>query len=269
MTNIAITGAAGRMGLTLVAAINEHPDLILAAALERQGVDAIGKDVGILAGLGPLGVPVTDNLAAVCDRFDVLIDFTVASATATNIEICRALGKKMVIGTTGLNAAQKATLTSAGNSIAIVFASNYSVGVNVTFKLAEIAAGILGTSVDIEIIEAHHRHKVDAPSGTALSLGEAIAGALGRNLNEVAVHGREGITGERDRNTIGFHAIRGGEIVGDHTVVFAGTGERLEITHRAQSRMNFAEGALRAASFVVNQSHGVYDMQQVLGLKTI
>ena len=268
MTNVAITGAAGRMGLTLVAAINAHPGLTLTAAIERQGVDAIGQDVGILAGLGPLGVLVADNLAAVCNQFDVLIDFTIASATAANIETCLAHGKKMVIGTTGLDAAQKAALATAGKGIAIAFASNYSVGVNVTFKLAEIAAGILGDSVDIEIIEAHHRHKVDAPSGTALSLGEAIAGALGRNLDEVAVHGRDGITGERDRNTIGFHAIRGGEIVGDHTVVFAGAGERLEITHRAQSRMNFAEGALRAAAFIVNQSHGVYDMQQVLALKT-
>lgn len=266
MANVAITGAAGRMGRTLIAELKDRPELSLTAAIERPGADTLGADSGELAGIGHNGIPITDDLEAACDSFDVLIDFTVAGAVAGNIDICQRHGKRMVIGTTGLDDGQKTLIETAGKDIAIVFASNYSVGVNVTFKLAEIAAGILGDDVDIEIIEAHHRHKVDAPSGTALSLGEAIAGALGRDLKDVAVYGRQGVTGERDRQTIGFHAIRAGEIVGDHTVIFSSAGERLEISHHAQSRTNFAAGALRAAGWVTDQAVGVFDMKDVLGL---
>lgn len=265
MTRVAITGAGGRMGRTLAAAVDDHDGLTLAAAVERPGAGYIGADVGELAGIGAVGVIVADDLTAACDEFDVLIDFTIADATLANVDICRANGKKMIIGTTGLNDAQRERIEAAGSEIAIVQASNFSVGVNATFRLAEMAARMFGDDVDIEIVEAHHRHKVDAPSGTALSLGETVANALGRNLDEVAVHGRQGITGARDRHSIGFHAIRGGEIVGEHTVVFAGDGERLEITHRAQSRMNFARGAVRAAIWVMDQPPGVYDMQDVLG----
>lgn len=265
MTRVAITGAGGRMGRVLAAAIHDNDGTTLAAAIERPGTGYIGTDVGELAGIGPMGVIIGDDLAAAGDRFDVLIDFTVADATEANVDVCREHGKKMVIGTTGLSDAQSRKVEAAASEIAIVHASNYSVGVNATFRLADMAARMLGDDVDIEIIEAHHRHKVDAPSGTALSLGKAVAEALGRNLDQVAVHGREGMTGARDRRTIGFHAIRGGEIVGEHTIIFAGDGERLEITHRSQSRMNFAQGAVRAAIWVMDQGPGRYDMQDVLG----
>ncbi|XOV85967.1 MAG: 4-hydroxy-tetrahydrodipicolinate reductase [Pseudomonadota bacterium] len=267
MVRLGITGAAGRMGRMLVSAIHEHRDLTLAAAIERPGHPLLGADAGEVAGVGQLGVAITDDLARACEAFDVLIDFTIADATAANLEICRQHGRRMVIGTTGLSREQIDALTAAARDIAIVFAPNYSVGVNVTFKLAEIAARILGDTVDIEIIEAHHRHKVDAPSGTAIGLGQAVAGALDRSLEEVSVHGRSGVTGERDVREIGFHSIRAGEIVGDHTVLFASAGERVEITHRAQTRLNFAEGALRAAVWVAGRDHGLSDMQDVLGLK--
>ena len=266
MANVAIVGAAGRMGRTLIAGLEAHDDLTLAAAIDLPGLSVQGADSGELAGIGSNGVPVTDNLEAACDKFDVLIDFTIASAVAGNVEICRRHGKKMVIGTTGLDDSQKQAIADAGNEIAIVFAPNYSIGVNMTFKLAEIAARIMGDDVDIEIIEAHHRHKVDAPSGTALRLGETVAGALGRDLDEVAVYGREGITGERDRSSIGFHSIRAGEIIGDHTVMFTSEGETLEIRHHSRSRTHFAAGALRAAAWIVDQSRGVFDMKDVLGL---
>lgn len=266
MTNVAIVGAAGRMGRTLIAGLEARGELTLAAAIDRPGISFIGADSGELAGIGTNGVPVTDDLEAACDKFDVLVDFTIASAVAGNVDICRRHGKKMVIGTTGLDEAQKQVIADAGKEIAIVFAPNYSIGVNMTFKLAEIAAGILGDDVDIEIIEAHHRHKVDAPSGTALRLGEAVAGALGRDLDEVAIYGRQGITGERDRKAIGFHSIRAGEIIGDHTVMFTSAGETLEIRHHSQSRTHFAAGALRAAAWVGEKTAGVFDMKDVLGL---
>ncbi|MBD3648312.1 MAG: 4-hydroxy-tetrahydrodipicolinate reductase [Pseudomonadales bacterium] len=266
MTNIAITGAAGRMGRALVTVISETEGIRLAAAIDRKDHPAIGSDAGELAGIGRLDVPLVDSLESVLDRFDILIDFTIADATAANLETCAAHGKKMVIGTTGLDESQRARVRECGEDIAIVFAPNYSVGVNATFKLLEVAARIFGDDADIEIIEAHHRHKVDAPSGTALRMGEVVAGALGRNLDEVAQHGREGQTGERDRQTIGFHAIRGGDIVGDHTAVFAIAGERVEITHRSHSRMNFAGGAVRAALWLRSVDRGVYDMQDVLNL---
>lgn len=267
MTNIAITGAAGRMGKQLINVVCETAGVELTAAIEQPGNPAVGSDAGDIAGVGSLGVSVVDDLAAVCDRFDVLIDFTIADATVANLDICASRGKKMVIGTTGLDDRGERKLAEAGKQVAIVRAPNFSVGVNATFKLLEVAAGIFGNDVDVEIIEAHHRHKVDAPSGTALRMGEVIADTLGRDLDAVAEHGREGHTGERAPDTIGFHAIRAGDIVGDHTVVFAAAGERVEITHRAHSRMNFAGGAVRAAAWVNTMAAGVYDMQDVLGLR--
>ncbi len=269
MVNVAVTGASGRMGRTLIEALGNTAGLTLTAAVERPGLVEIGRDAGELAGVGTCGVKITDSLEAVCADFDVLIDFTIADATTANVEICRRNGRKMVIGTTGLNQDQLATLDTAAVQIPIVHASNFSVGVNVTFRLAEIAARILGDSVDVEILEAHHRHKVDAPSGTAVTLGQVIARELGRDLNTDAVYGREGFTGERARRTIGFNSVRAGDIVGEHTVMFAGEGERIEITHRAQSRMNFAVGALRAAEFVAGRDHGIYDMRDVLGLHDV
>ena len=266
MTRVGVVGAAGKMGRTLISLIQQSSDLSLCAAIEQPGVAVLGQDAGELAGAGSAGVPITDDLGAATADIDVLIDFTVAPATAANLEVCRESGTRMVIGTTGLTADQVSRLHEIGKKLPIVFASNYSVGVNAAFELVESAARILGGDVDVEIIEAHHRHKVDAPSGTALTLGERVAKGLGRNLSEVAVHGREGITGARNRQTIGFHAIRGGEIVGEHTVMFISGGESLEITHRSQSRLNFAEGALRAAGWIADQPAGVYDMRDVLGL---
>jgi 4-hydroxy-tetrahydrodipicolinate reductase len=218
-------------------------------------------------GIGATGVRVSDSLEQACSDFDVLIDFTIASATASNLKTCVDLGKKMVIGTTGLSESQMLLLDDCAGKIPIVFAPNMSIGVNVTFKLLEYAARILGDSVDVEIIEAHHRNKVDAPSGTALRMGEILARALDRDLQDVAVFGREGDTGARDKATIGFETIRAGDIVGEHTVMFAGQGERIEISHKASSRNNFAQGALRAAAWIENRASGKYDMQDVLGLK--
>jgi 4-hydroxy-tetrahydrodipicolinate reductase len=269
MIKIAVTGAAGRMGRTLIQAIQETPGLVLAAAVEQPGFSGLGADAGELAGVGRLEVPVVADLAAVAASFDVLIDFTVAAATVPNLEVCARYGKAMVIGTTGHDEQQLAAIARLSATTGVVAAPNYSVGVNATFKLLEVAAGIFGDDVDIEIIEAHHRHKVDAPSGTALRMGEVVAERLGRKLKEVAVFGREGTGVERDRQTIGFSTVRGGDIVGEHTVIFAGAGERLEITHRAHSRMNFAEGALRAARWLADKPQGLYDMQDVLGLRAL
>jgi 4-hydroxy-tetrahydrodipicolinate reductase len=267
MTKVGVVGAAGKMGKTLISLIDASDQLVLAAAIEQPGNVEIGEDAGKCAGARASGVAITDDLASVAGELDVLIDFTVAPATVANIEICLKSQTRMVIGTTGLSESETARLHEVGMDLPIVFASNYSIGVNATFQLVEKAAEIFGDSVDVEIIESHHRHKVDAPSGTALSLGEHVSKGLGRDLSEVAEHGRKGITGARERETIGFHAIRGGEIVGEHTVMFIAAGERLEITHRAQSRSNFAEGALRAAGWVVDQPPGVYDMLDVLGLR--
>jgi 4-hydroxy-tetrahydrodipicolinate reductase len=227
----------------------------------------LGKDAGELAGIGANQVMISGDLAGQADSYDVLIDFTRPEVTMRNLEICRMTGKRMVIGTTGFNPEQRGALAKAGNDIALVVAPNMSVGVNLCFKLLETAAKVLGDEVDIEIVEAHHRHKVDAPSGTALRMGEVVAKALGRDLKTCAVYGREGNTGERDRKTIGFATVRAGDIVGDHTVMFAGIGERVEITHKASSRMTFANGALRAAAWVMGQGNGLYDMQDVLGLR--
>ena len=266
MLNIAVTGAAGRMGRALIAAcdLNEHSRL--SAAIERPGNTLVGSDAGDLAGLGPLNVKVTDRLEDVIDTFDALIDFTRPEATLQNLETCVTHGKRIVIGTTGFDDEGKRAINEAAATTGVVFAPNMSVGVNLCLKLRDTAARILGDGVDVEVIEAHHRHKVDAPSGTAIRMGEVIAHALGRDLADCAVYGREGITGARDRKTIGFETIRAGDIVGDHTVLFAGEGERVEITHKASSRMTFANGAVRAAVWLQQQPAGLYDMQDVLGL---
>lgn len=267
MTRIAITGAAGRMGRALIEATHQDEGLVLAAAIEHSGNSLVGADAGELAGLGHLGVPVVDQLDQVLDQFDVLIDFTRPEASERHLQICAAAGKSMVIGTTGFSDSQKDFIQTCAGQMGIVFAPNMSVGVNLCLKLLDMAARVLGDQVDIEIIEAHHRHKVDAPSGTALRMGEVVADALGRDLKECAVYGREGHTGERKRNTIGFETIRAGDIVGEHTVMFADIGERIEITHKASSRMTFARGAVRAAAWLTRQNKGLYDMQDVLGLK--
>lgn len=265
-TRIAVAGAAGRMGRTLVRAVAEDDGLQLGAATERLGASELGADAGELAGVGVLGVPVVDAVASVLDGFDTLIDFTVPQATLAALDACRVAGKGMVIGTTGFDEAGMADIRQAAQSIPILMAPNMSVGVNLMFRLVEQAARALGDEVDIEVIEAHHRHKIDAPSGTALHLGEVLAKTLGRDLSEVAEYGRHGETGARPRRTIGFSALRGGDIVGDHRVLFAGDGECLEITHRAASRMNFAKGALRAAKFLSGRRSGLYDMQDALGI---
>ncbi len=267
MTRIAIVGAAGRMGRNLIQAVYDADDKELGAAIERPDSSLLGSDAGELAGVGRLGVFLVDNLEQVLDDFDVLIDFTAPAATMTHVEICRQAGKAMVIGTTGLSEEEKDKLKEASAHIGIMFAPNMSIGVNLCFKLLDMAARVLGDDVDIEVIEAHHRHKVDAPSGTALRMGEVVAEALGRDLSECAVYGREGHTGERDRKTIGFETIRAGDVVGDHTVLFAAMGERVEITHKASSRMTFANGAVRAAGWIKEKGKGLFDMQDVLGLR--
>lgn len=264
---VGILGAAGRMGRTLIEAVQAYDGLQLAAAVDAPGSSLIGADAGELIGQGKLGVALVADLADVINDADVYIDFTIPEATERNIELCREHGKKLVIGTTGLTDEQKAKLASASEQTAICFAANYSVGVTLSLTLLDVAAKVLGDDVDIEVIEAHHRHKIDAPSGTALAMGEVVADALGRDLKECAVYGREGRTGERDRKTIGFETIRAGDIVGEHTVMFAADGERLEITHKATSRMNFARGAVRAAAWLGQQSSGLFDMQDVLSLK--
>lgn len=267
MTRIAITGAAGRMGRTLIEACQRADGLRLTVALEHPQSSLIGGDAGELAGLGRSGVRVGADLAVAVNDFDVLIDFTRPEATLANLEVCRAAGRRVVIGTTGFTEAQRECIGAAARDIAIVFAPNMSVGVNLCLKLLDLAARVLGDEVDVEVIEAHHRHKVDAPSGTALRMGEVVAAALGRDLRTCAVYGREGHTGERIPGTIGFETIRAGDIVGDHTVMFAGTGERVEITHKASSRMTFARGAVRAAGWLMVHERGLFDMQDVLGLR--
>jgi 4-hydroxy-tetrahydrodipicolinate reductase len=266
MLRIAVAGASGRMGLCLIRAAAQTNKTALVVAVSRPGSDAVGKDAGELAGIGALGVKVVDDLAAVANQFDVLIDFTRPGASMAYIELCRQSGKKIVIGTTGYSEAQKAVINDAAKDVAIVLAPNMSVGVNLSLKLLEMTARVMGDYTDIEIIEAHHRHKVDAPSGTALRMGEVIADTLGRDLKHCAIYGREGITGERDKKTIGFSTIRAGDIVGEHTVMFADDGERVEITHKATSRMTFANGAIRAALWLKDKPKGLYDMQDVLGL---
>ena len=265
---IAVTGAAGRMGKTLIEAVHAAaPHALLSAAIERAESSLIGADAGELAGIGRNGIIVVGSIDSVINQFDVLIDFTAPVATLANIEACAKHGKKMVVGTTGFNAEQKKQLLALAEKTGAVIASNYSIGVNLCFKLLDTAARVLGDEVDIEVYEAHHRHKVDAPSGTALRMGEVVAQALGRDLDKVAVYGREGQTGARARDTIGFATVRAGDIVGDHTVMFAADGERVEITHKASSRMSFARGAVRAAQWLPTQKAGLYDMQDVLNLR--
>ncbi|GAB3281646.1 4-hydroxy-tetrahydrodipicolinate reductase [Parahaliea aestuarii] len=264
---IGITGVAGRMGRTLVEAVAAADGVTLAAALERPDSSLIGADAGELAGLGKNGVAVSGALSEVIDSMDVLIDFTIPDATLANVALCAEHGVAMVIGTTGFTARQQQQIDDAAGRIAVCKASNFSTGVNLCFKLLDMAARVLGDDVDIEIIEAHHRHKIDAPSGTALSMGGVVANALGRDLAEVAIYGREGQTGARERETIGFATVRAGDVVGDHTVLFAADGERIEITHKASSRMSFGRGAVRAARWLATREPGLYDMQDVLGLK--
>jgi 4-hydroxy-tetrahydrodipicolinate reductase len=267
MIRVAVVGAAGRMGKTLIEAVTAAEGMALTAATEQPDSSLVGADAGEVAGVGRLGVTISHSLTKVIDDFDVVIDFTGPTATLIHLDVCRQHGKAMVIGTTGLDEAQKAKIRDASQDIAIVFAPNMSVGVNLCFRLLQLAAEVMGDDADIEIVEAHHRHKVDAPSGTALRMGEVVAAALGRDLADVAVYGREGQTGARDRQTIGFETIRAGDVVGEHTVWFATEGERVEITHKASSRMTFAKGAARAAGWLAEQEKGLFDMQDVLGLR--
>lgn len=267
MTRVAVCGAAGRMGRTILEVCRDDGDVTVTAAIEHSASPALGRDAGEIAGIGNLGIEIVSDAAAVMDGFDVLVDFTLAQAVVENVKKCRSAGRKMVIGTTGMDDAQKAVIREAAEDIAIVFAPNMSIGVNLCFKLVELAAKAIGGSTDIEIIEAHHNQKKDAPSGTAVRMGEIIADTLGRNLAEHAVYGRQGHTGVRDPKTIGFETIRAGDIVGDHTVMFAGAGERVEIVHRATSRKTFAGGAVLAAKWLKNREKGLFDMQDVLGLR--
>ena len=262
---IAIAGSAGRMGRALLEAVVSAPDLALHAALEARGHTALGKDAGELIG-SACGVALEDDLAAIAGS-NVLIDFTRPEGTLAHLGACRTHGVKMVIGTTGFSAAAAASIATGAREIAIVMAPNMSVGTNLVFRLIAQAAQVLNEGYDIEIIEAHHRHKVDAPSGTALKMGEIVAATLGRDLAACAVHGRHGVTGERDAKAIGFSAIRGGDIVGDHTVLFAGSGERVEVSVKASSRATYAQGAMRAARWLQSKSSGLFDMQDVLGLR--
>jgi 4-hydroxy-tetrahydrodipicolinate reductase len=263
---VAVAGASGRMGHMLIEALRASDDCALAGAIDIASSLAIGNDAAAFLGHAS-GVPVMADVRAALARAQVLIDFTRPEGTMAHLAACRELGVKMVIGTTGFSESQKAQIADSARDIAIVMAPNMSVGVNVTLKLLEMAAKALSTGYDIEVIEAHHRHKVDAPSGTALKMGEVIAQALGRDLKDCAVYDRHGVTGERDPSTIGFATIRGGDIVGDHTVLFAGTGERIEITHRSASRATYAQGSLRAVRFLAGHSTGLFDMFDVLGLK--
>jgi 4-hydroxy-tetrahydrodipicolinate reductase len=262
----AIAGASGRMGRTLIEAVQQDAGAVLAAALDLAGSPFIGRDAGELVG-APCGVKIGADLDAALAAADCLIDFTRPEGTLVHLEACRRHKVSLVIGTTGFTAEGKAAIQVAAREIPIVFAPNMAVGVNAVFKLLDVAARILDQGYDVEVIEAHHRHKVDAPSGTALRMGEVVASALGRDLAECAVYGREGHTGERPAQQIGFATIRGGDIVGDHTVLFAGGGERIEITHKSASRMPYAQGALRAGRFMRGRAGGLFDMQDVLGLK--
>ena len=263
---VSVAGASGRMGQMLVEAVRDSGDCVLSGALDVSGSAAMGQDAGAFAGHAT-GVRITADVAAGLSHSHCLIDFTRPEGTMDHLRACEAQGVNLVIGTTGFSDAQKAEIAQAAKRIAIVMAPNMSVGVNVTLKLLEMAAKAMATGYDIEIIEAHHRHKVDAPSGTALKMGEVIADALGRDLKDCAVYAREGVTGERDPSSIGFATIRGGDIVGDHTVLFAGTGERIEITHKSSSRATYAQGSLRAVRFLSGKTTGLFDMFDVLGLR--
>jgi 4-hydroxy-tetrahydrodipicolinate reductase len=267
MTNIIVAGATGRMGSRLSALSYEYPELALTGAFERTGHKDIGKDIGVLVGVGEKNIVLAEGLGAVIDGGDVIIDFTAPGATLANVASAVSKNKAIVIGTTGLEKEQIEQIRIAARDIPIMFAPNFSVGVNLLLKVLHDIARVLGDEYDIEVIEAHHRLKKDAPSGTALKLAQVIANAVNRDLDEVGIYARKGIIGERTKKEIGIQTIRGGDIVGDHTVMFCGLGERIEITHKASSRDTFARGALRAASWIVKQKPGLYDMQDVLGLK--
>ncbi len=263
---VVIAGCSGRMGHVLLECVFADTDLVLHGALDRADNPQLGRDAGEQLGKVS-GVKVTDNIDDALKNADVLVDFTRPEASMLYLAACQKHQVKMIIGTTGFSAEEKQVIEAAAKNVAIVFAPNMSVGVTLLINLVQSAAKVLNEGYDIEIIEAHHRHKVDAPSGTALRLGEAAASALGRDLAECAVYGREGVTGERDPSTIGFATVRGGDVVGDHTVLFAGIGERVELTHKASSRATFALGALRAAKFLADKNSGLFDMQDVLNLR--
>ena len=267
MVKVGVIGAGGRMGRMLIQAVAQNSQTQLAAAIERAGSSLVGVDAGELVNIDSANIALVDDLAAVIDDIDVLIDFSLPESTTKNLQLCADKGINMVIGTTGLNDEQNAVLKKASDNIAIVYAGNYSTGVNLTLKLLEMAAKAFGDTADVEVIEAHHKHKIDAPSGTAYMMAEAVAKGRGQNLKDVAIYGREGQTGARKQGEIAIHAIRGGEIVGDHTVMFIADGEIVEITHKARERMTFAAGAVRAAVWVSEQQTGQFDMQDVLGLK--
>ncbi|WP_348654418.1 4-hydroxy-tetrahydrodipicolinate reductase [uncultured Psychrobacter sp.] len=266
MINIGVIGAGGRMGRMLIEAVEDNPQTSLSAAIEREGSSLIGADAGEVAAIERLNIKIVDDLVSVIDDIDVLIDFSLPDATEQNMQTCAEHKVAMVIGTTGFNEQQEQVLTEASKHIPIVYAGNYSTGVNLSLKLLGMAAKAFGNEADVEVIEAHHKHKIDAPSGTAYMMAQAVAEARGQNLKEVAVYGREGQTGAREAGSIGIHAIRGGEIIGDHTVMFIADGEVVEITHRARARMTFAAGAVRATTWVIQQKAGQYNMQDVLGL---
>ncbi|WP_323815116.1 4-hydroxy-tetrahydrodipicolinate reductase [Cellvibrio sp. NN19] len=267
MIRIAIAGAAGRMGKALIESTHKNPEATLGTAIVRPGSSLIGVDAGELGNVGKLGVAITSSLIDVVEKFDVLIDFSSPAATLENAKICAAHAKPIVIGTTGFNAMEKADLLSHKVQIPLLLSANFSTGVNLCFKLLDLAARVLGDDYDVEVYEAHHRHKVDSPSGTAVRMGEVLANALERDLDKVAVYGREGQIGARPRDTIGFATVRGGDVVGDHTVMFMADGERVEITHKASSRLAFSNGAVRAAIWLQKEKSGLFDMQDVLGLR--
>lgn len=263
---VAVAGASGRMGRMLIEAVAQAPDCVLSAALDVPGSPALGSDATAWLGRAS-GIRVGADLLAAAAASDVLIDFTRPEGTLAHLQFCRAYGTRMVIGTTGFSAEQKAEVAAHAQHIGVVMAPNMAVGVNVVLQLLDMATRALSEGYDIEIVEAHHRHKVDAPSGTALRMGEVVAQALGRSLQDCAVYGREGVTGERDPSTIGFATVRGGDVVGDHTVLYLGTGERIEITHKSSSRVTYAQGSLRAARFLMGRGAGLFDMAQVLGFR--
>lgn len=267
MIRALVAGAGGRMGGRIAAALDGQENIVFAGAFEKKGHPCLGMDAGVVAGIGSKGIPVEERLESIVSAGDVIIDFTDPEATLRHVEIAVAHGKAMVIGTTGIDAVQKGELEEAARKVPIVFAPNTSVGVNLLFKVLSDVAPILGEAYDVEIVESHHRFKKDAPSGTAKKMAEVVAAALGRNLDESVVYGRSGMVGERKKGEIGVFSIRGGDIVGEHTVTFAGLGDRVEFTHRAHSRDTFARGAVRAANWVVGRVPGLYDMMDVLGLK--
>jgi 4-hydroxy-tetrahydrodipicolinate reductase len=267
MTRIVVAGAAGRMGSRITALSREYPELKLTGAFEKRGHNAVGKDIGSIVGIGEIGIKLSKSLGDIADNADVIIDFTTPGSTKENVKVASKKGKAMVIGTTGLSKEDVKEMEPLIRSIPCVMASNMSTGINLLLRILQDVAKVLGDEYDIEIIEAHHRLKKDAPSGTALKMAQVIADALNRNLDEVAVYTRKGLIGERTKKEIGIQTVRAGDIVGEHTIIFGGLGERIEIVHKASSRDTFARGALRAALWISGKPAGLYDMQDVLGLK--